>query len=388
LKFILEKISDNPRGIIDIFGLFINYDNSYVCEKIHSMLTNKHIIFLDKNHNTYVYSPNKQHKKYNAISDDNFYYYDQCHYVGVDISQPQRGHGAVIISKHTRMTDFAQGIFRFRKINRGTIISIILVDDDDISEVTNINDVYRLLSKNEHIFNSHQEFGLKCQLLKTVCRNYTGNYTESDLTPEFLRKEKIDSVKYFDNFVRKASNMKDSFYMDLYKFITSDKLKLDDFLINRSTQINVSIEKDEYTAVDTNKYTTYGSHQSVDTTINIIVHSKCKLCEVLSCTILFKKLKINEKLVYISRNLGCVHKSNEFISIKYTNNATNLVFVEFESFMLLELKVIGINYYIDKFPVYDYNGYILLPLMAHDNNFELQFDDPLRILFNSYIGSV
>ena len=90
------------------------------------------IVYLSSNHEGTEYDEIIMNKKYQESHKKNFYYYDQTHVVGSDLKQPRDGHILIIITPKTRMTDFSQAIFRFRKLNRGTYLSVLLIDDTTI----------------------------------------------------------------------------------------------------------------------------------------------------------------------------------------------------------------------------------------------------------------
>ena len=135
------------------------------------------------------------------------------------------------INNKTKMTDFSQAIFRFRKLNRGTYLSIILIENDiEDKELKNNDKIYDMLIKNENDFNSKQKDGIEYQLLKTMVRKGTNtepkNYQEINLEPEFMRNHKFDkesSIVYMRNIIQNLDNnlAQNNFIKNIYDNIIS-----------------------------------------------------------------------------------------------------------------------------------------------------------------------
>jgi hypothetical protein len=68
------------------------------------------------------------------------------------------------------MSDFAQAIFRFRKLNKGTYLSIILINEDIklSNKKYTTDDIYELLKKNQEELIINQRDGIRYQILKTI----------------------------------------------------------------------------------------------------------------------------------------------------------------------------------------------------------------------------
>jgi hypothetical protein len=199
LNIILDKICQHdsmlPRGIIDLAGLFLNKKNNNIAAQIQSYFkfinkfNDMDIVFIDEQNNVLEIKPTTQIIKPFASEDLNnkFYYYDQAHIVGTDIKQPQSGHGAIIINKQTKISDMAQAMFRFRKLNRGTYLSIFIVDNNNEQIIMTPDDLYKMVLENEKKHQDNQILGLEYQLLKAMVRKLNDDYLETDLTPIYIR---------------------------------------------------------------------------------------------------------------------------------------------------------------------------------------------------------
>jgi hypothetical protein len=383
----LKNNEQNARGIVDLAGIFLNTENKKVAKIIKSKLYNNNIVYFEDDHEAYNYT-NEQKIKYTPSHQLNFYYYDNCHTVGSDLKQPNDGHIAIIINKHTRYTDFAQALFRFRKINRGTYMSIIYIKNTTEQEIQLINydNIYRLLQTNETKFNHNQKLGIQFQLLKTIIRKHTKNYLETDLKNiileniddekivEYLNKN-ILGIESMDDFFVKYNIVNDykKYISDLYSSIQSDLSLLRQLIFdNNETQTNnkvtqeVSAESKVSNSVEVeaeaeaeitrinqqiiSKYILIDEYRLLEK--SVIKHQKCDKCIKFNCTPLFfnEYMKINNKPIFISYNLLTDTRQD----ISY------FCFVEFEDMVLIENEKICIDYYIYRLPVYNYNGELIV----------------------------
>ena len=395
IQKIIDIIKNNPRGFVDLAGLFVDKNNKEVAIECKEILKDKNIIYIDKN--------DDKHKildKTNIITFDNtpdinnFYYYDQCHTVGSDLKQPRDGHVAIIIDKNTRWTDFAQAIFRFRKMNRGTYATIICVKHDKFSSSPLTNKfIEELLIENEQKFNTNQLDGIKYQLLKTMVRKISHNYEESDLKPEYMRDVEFnkDNVKtYINNNICKIKDelTKHSFIKTIY-----DELIVKDELISLATgsgsaietntqiqsvlQIDEKIDNKVDILIIINKETCIEYFKKFRLEkINFIFHLNCEECIKTNCVKLFKSDKtylINNKEIYISYNLLREFTSSTEDLMKYSDvwedfYSNRFCFVEFNNFILIDEEYLNKMYYAKKLPTYDFNGQLLFPELANLNN--------------------
>jgi hypothetical protein len=403
------------RGIVDLAGLFLNYKNKEIAKELKNLLKDKKIIYLsDKDEKLEFVNEFEKIKFSEIISDNNFYYYDQCHTVGTDIKQPRTGHVIIIIDENTRMTDFAQAIFRFRKINRGTYLSIAFIKSTNVV-IHNNQDIYNLLETNEQKFNEQQLNGIKYQFLKALVRKNTKKYIEDDILPEFVRGNIFNRPAIIEYI---ASNIKelytnictDDFIKNIHSNILSlkdEKLKTLVLGSGNETQINVQQEEEvdeKEEEVDEQTQEEQKIREIIEPSISkeiskylfkehfVIRHLNCIQCINLNCVRMFDKddedvkVKINNKDIYISYNFlnenlvnattKCRLDKENFNNIPELND--RLCFVELNDKILIELESVGFDYYIDKLPVYDYNGKIIDPNMANIFNkypYVLDIDD-------------
>ena len=402
INIIIDLVIDNPRGFVDLAGIFLDLENKEVARLVQLQLAHKNIVYFEDDHEAYQY--NDSHKiKYTESHPDNFYYYDQCHTVGSDLKQPFDGHVAIIINRNTRYTDFAQAVFRFRKINRGTCVSVVFVIDDKVLPITN-DEIYDLLLENETKFNNEQQDGLKYQLLKAMIRKETKNYQEIDLKPEFMLLEQfnLSSIKLYmnNNIVNIQSPNtleqtldQNSFIKQLYDNI----LKLD---LSKLTKLIVGsgneIQKQQQQQVDEQQQQQVQEEQEqqkiklnynqlswiglMDKMYNVVVieHLNCSLCDKQNCIKLFNSLdiKINKKDIYISFNLiseinnvpTSVYNQTTKLDLLLFSKLHTFIYVEFNNKILIESESYGIDYYINKLPVYNFEGTLIAPHMYNGLN--------------------
>ena len=382
----LKQSNQIARGIVDLAGLFINYENKSIAQILKQKLEpTKKIVYFNSKDKGIEYGD--EEKEYIESDKDNFYYYDNCHTVGSDLKQPYDGHVGIIINNNTRYTDFAQALFRFRKMNRGTYMSIIYIynSNETISAINN-DYIYNLLQTNENNYNKNQENGIKYQLLKTIIRKYTGIYKETQLINPLLAETKFNKSKLLDYINKNILNIDsiDVFLIN-YKIIEdSNKYikELYDSIINldestlyqlifgnsnielnseadataesnseQSSQAEAEAEATQFSKKDLTKIEKYHMKNKA-----IIRHLNCEKCIRFNCVKLFSDdiIKIEKKPIYISLNI-----LNDTIK-----NITYLCFVEFHNMILIENEKVAIDYYINKLPVYSFNGRLLLDHMS------------------------
>jgi hypothetical protein len=84
---------------------------------------------------------------------------------------------------------------------------------------------------------------------------------------------------------------------------------------------------------------------------------------------------INNKEIYISYNILVqpITQDRYYSHHDYEdyNSTSRLCFIEFNDYILIEKELIGINYYINKLPVYDFNGILMDPKLSINNQYEL-----------------
>ena len=408
LNIIINNIITNPRGFVDLAGLFLKNSNKEIADKINKILIskglNKKIIYFSDKHQGIEFSDKIGNLSYTPNDLNNFYYYDRCHVVGSDLKQPREGHISIIIDKNTRWTDFAQAIFRFRKLNRGTYMNVIYLESDII--INDNNEVYTLLRENETVFNKNQEDGLKYQLLKAMVRKHSENYLENDLKPVYLYSDEMDKEKILEKLVNNIKGISEfidkenyiNTIFNYFKELTLVKLKklvLGSINSKQLDQEEEQIEEEEeeeeeelnieiLTRLRNEIYPNFAIKN-----ICVLNHMNCNYCSDVTYTKLFKtdEIKINGKSIVISYNFLQLIAFYQFIAYKEKSSDTNpyyeqidysardfvkksgrFCFVELPNEILIEREDISLSYYLHKLPVYDYMGKIILPYMKNNNN--------------------
>jgi hypothetical protein len=415
LTFKYKSYNVEGRGFIDLAGIFLDYDNKTIAEKLFDNLPLKKIIYFGKNDKGFEYNRNINEIEHTPKHNDNFYYYDQCHTVGSDLKQPNIGHIVIIINKYTKYTDFAQAIFRFRKLNRGTFMSIIFmknITDSSPNPITN-DDVLNILNTNEKLFNDNQLDGIKYQLMKAMIRKDSKNYLETELFPEYKNKTKFT---HEDIISRMHTNIKNLTNEDLnplknikpenkdkiksiYDYLTSKdkKEKLKELIIGSGNEkvseqsqeqeqeqeqeseneAEQQIKKDISSLYDDNMIYT------IPVKKKIISHLNCEACKLDNCIKLFNtyNVQINKKQIYISINLLSLELDDRVPFTKENDHdKTRHCFIEFNDYILIELESIGYEYYIDRLPVYDYLGKLMNSYFFKNKN-KLDIDQIFTNIF-------
>ena len=385
-----------PRGFVDLAGLFLNYENIFIAQKLKNILNKMNIVYLSADHKGIEYDEININKKYKEFDKDNFYYYDQTHVVGSDLKQPRDGHVLIIINSKTRMTDFSQAIFRFRKLNRGTYLSVLLLDDTreydnlklyyDNPDDKNLN-LYELLKSNEEKFNMNQIIGLEYQLLKTLVRKNENNYIEDNLLPEYILGIKYNTettlIHIKDNIIHNLNDYLDNseyskinkLYSNLSSLEYSDLKSLifgsgKEIVTQKQQQQEEQQEEQQELIIRKNidEFDKYFMSSN-----RIINHLNCNCCNTYNCVKFFynNDILINNKQIYISFNLLqklYTNLNNQYNEISNDNKNNRFCFVEFNDKILIELEIVSIDYYIYKLPVYSSNGKLIIPHMFNTNN--------------------
>jgi len=394
-----KKYSANSiqhRGFIDLAGIFIDYDNKIIANYLKTELRDdERIIYFSNNDTAFVYDEHLriEHTKHNK----NYYYYDQCHTIGSDLKQPNEGHIVIIINRYTKYTNFAQALFRFRKLNRGTFMSILFVKEpeDAFSPSTN-NDVYTFLNENEQIFNNNQLDGIKYQSMKAIVRNRSRNYAEIDLEPEYKKDSYFDKPALITRMKKNINNLNDSIsggiVKTLYDYLNGlEIISLKKLVIGSGNEkvteqmLEVLLEADKI-AEGTKENDLYKEIPNL-TNIQrkIIKHLNCNQCRLENSVKLFNtyNIQINNKQIYISLNLLNLENPRKTpkINVELFEDKSRLCFVEFNDIILIELEIIGFEYYINRLPVYDFNGDLMNSYFFKINN-RLDIDEIFVKIFN------
>lgn len=411
-----------PRGFVDLAGLFLNYDNKEIAKKLKNMFNMMNIVYLSLEHDGIEYDELIENKKYKENAKDNFYYYDQTHVIGSDLKQPRNGHILIIITSKTRMTEFSQAIFRFRKLNRGTYLSVLLVDETDrynhLKLFEGDDNLYVLLKNNEKKFNENQILGLEYQLLKTLVRKneniknkLISNYTEYNLLPEYTLKSKYDvetTLIHLKNDIIKNLNdylgeRKYTKIHELYSNLSElNETSLKSLVLGSGNNIvtQQEQEKQQEQIQEHEHEQEININQTIKTKlsyykregITVIHHLNCSCCNMYNCIKFFNnnEILINNKEIYISFNLLTITNDNVTVLNKTTENflfdTDRICFVEFNDKILIELETICMDYYIYKLPIYSVNGKLIVPHMFNSNNIINPFILDIDVRFVKILG--
>ena len=381
------------RGIVDIGGLFIDYKNINIAKELQTLLPEKKIVYISEQHIGLEYDEHN-YIKYKSFYDNNFYYYDQCHIVGTDLDQPNEGYIAVIINEKTKWTEFSQGIFRFRKLNRGTYLKIVyIVNSHQLVEKSLTNDdILEIIEKNESLFEKAQELGIKFQLMKTMVRKISNNYLEDQLLNDFLLENPItsqDCITFIMNNIKDINSVfknEDNPYLNYINSLYNDIISNKDFISlvigSNSTQKQIHMDIIENKNIQTLAVSSLNYDEKVSYEYDIITHLSCPQCIRTTSVPLFLNdfiCNINSKPIYISINIALGFNSSSQI------DTTLLIFVELPKIMLLEIEYIAYDYYSHKVPIYNFNGKLIntfLKNSAIPNPFDLDIDYQFLYLFN------
>ena len=332
--------------------------------------------------------------KYEKPTKNTIYFYDQGHTVGTDIKQPQTGHFAIIVDESTKISDFAQAIFRFRQLNRGTFMSVYMISNS-MAEMT-VDGFYKMISDNETVYNDNQKLGLSFQLMKTEVRKKSKDYRESDMIPEFMDGPYDDTriETRMHNLIKGLREMKsDKNISKIYNDLVENKNKLRSLVVGSGHEIQTNFEMEKN--IESGKSSELGKNNNdsifnnnecydfikklcIDYYSCINIHKNCDGCKINNGTRFFNTMnneyKINRKDVYISYNLLC-YKPQYIVKEKYTSElikhddkyyvCDRISFVEFENYVLIENEYVAVHIYAGLFPVYDYNGSLINPTLPY-----------------------
>jgi len=228
-------------GFIDTIGLFVNDSNKDIAHHIQEKIKSKKIVYFSDNHEALQYDSNEI-INYTENDENNFYYYDQCHLVGSDLKQHNIGHVLILFDKTTRMTEFEQALFRFRKINRGTYMSLIYIrynnDNDDDEKYIN---VYKGDDENlDEVSDNKNDLRIK----RKITLNDIANIADIAKHKKTLydRCKKYDEKNY-ENIKIVSNSLKSDNYLTnemVYNLLMNNEIK---FNINQRTGIKYQFLK-------------------------------------------------------------------------------------------------------------------------------------------------
>lgn len=252
------------HSLIDIYGLFRNKSSIQVVEYIYNNTQQKYkntkFIFIDDNDTIKQFCSGKV-EDFSAIVDTNiFMYFSQRHIIGTDIpNQPIGLHGLVIINNQTSLTQFAQGIYRMRKLNKGHLIDIAYEKTGDFSSlIPNYSlkeHIYKELQKIENNLTKTKSVYLDLQILKYKIRKQTTKYIQYDMIPNYLRKHPIkfeqndlQRKKIFKKQMGINDNRFDTLINDTFRSHSQEilfQILMFDQSACKTTNVNIDVDVDD-----------------------------------------------------------------------------------------------------------------------------------------------
>ncbi len=254
-KFLFEqKNIDKYNALIDVGGYILNTSVEKMVHTIYEYFDgNKKIYYVNQNGEKLIYNglndiilyDNHLHK-----SDEIFIYYDNKHIIGIDFKQPLNMNGLVLIHKHNKLTEVAQGIFRLRKVNITHTIDFYINKPSDFSD---LNELYEHLKKNgeKHIQNSM--YYMDIQLIKYLTRKMS-NYDNKYYFEEILT-----------NFNSTNNNNVENNHLFKYILYLNNQLNSPNINISKKMIENVSVSHVHQQSVETNESTEKLKNISIST---------------------------------------------------------------------------------------------------------------------------
>ena len=389
INYIFEQDQTINRGIVDICGIFSDITNIDISKIILTHKQENIIVYFDEKHNAYgITDVKKQPSIYNNKPTNlHFYYYDQTHCVGKDLKTPQVGNVAILIDNKTRMTEFLQGIFRFRNLNKGTYLSFYIcksVGDKLTIQKISGEIIYNILNTNEQNFQENQEMGLNLQFFKTLVRYKNNEYKEIPFKPLFI--ENIDQESnyeraYLDKLIINLSE--NDINRDLYNyFLHRDNIYQFKSIILNNNSIETSNEVQNQKQIENqrqNKIDISRIQLIDDIKLDFLfIHYNCSICAHFIGKPLFNNeyFKIDKKNIYVSNNL--ILKNN----YPYIDD---LCFIVMNNLILIEKYSVCQFYYYNKFPCYEFKSCKLLNIgITKKINLEFETDINSQIFINLF----
>jgi hypothetical protein len=403
IKYIFDKDHTINRGIVDICGIFADIKNIDISKIIllHKQAHDCKTVYFDENHNAYEITDIKNEPSIynNKPTNQHFYYYDQTHCVGKDLKTPQVGNVAIIVDNKTRITEFLQGIFRFRNLNKGTYLSFYICES--VGENLSIKKIsgkkiYKIINDNEISFQNNQEMGINLQFFKAQVRYKKNNYKEIPIKPLFI--ENIDNIKnypkqYLDKLVHNLSEKDINRRLYNY-FLHKDNISQFKSIILNTNSIETANDVQNQKQINNQVQTNFDISRIIlinDVKLGFLfIHNNCSICAHFIGKPLFNNeyFKIDNKNIYVSNNL--ILKDN----YPYIND---LCFIVTDNLILIEKYSICQFYYYNKFPCYEFKTCKLLNIgISKKINLQFEKDINSQIFINlfdieiikSYNGSI
>ena len=246
LLFINEENISEYDSIIDVHGLFKDYDNEIIAKQIYETLK-RPVIYLDKFDNKQVYIEEKLDYHDSEKYTNAFIYYSQTHTIGVDIKQDNYPNmkGLCIINMNNNYTTIAQAIFRLRKINLGHEVDFFIINNSPI--INNQIELYNVLKKNDDLEKNNKHNPLMFQTLKALVRkrkyNNSNNIDNIDIYSEKIKyyfensnyHSLLDGILDITNLTHDETKIYDGIRLKLFELVYN--IKYDEINIQQNTEI-------------------------------------------------------------------------------------------------------------------------------------------------------
>jgi len=159
-----DDIYKQYDALIDVAAFFRTLENVEVAEKLSKLFgKTRPIVYWGTDDKDKMIPADEK-----EVNPKKFLYYDQSHIIGIDYKQPPVMKGLVVVSKNNRMKDFAQGMYRLRKLNKGHSVDFLVIDDPTI---TTCDELYKRMVDNENAYGKSIIYRAKIQIIKVNKRN-------------------------------------------------------------------------------------------------------------------------------------------------------------------------------------------------------------------------
>ena len=262
-------IKENLDAIIDICGIFKDYQNIAIASILFNLL-NRPIIYITEKDEKKVFIKNND-SVYNEYTEykNPFLYYSQAHTIGVDIKQDKYPSlkAVCFVDKYTTYKDLAQGMFRLRKLNLGHTV-VLYSKDKDIT--------YDIICQNQKNDKNSKRDILLFQLIKATTRQ------QSNLNTSYKEKVKyLYDIKYseiYENYKKENYEDKDNldknidFYMLVDEILQIDNIYMYDQLhmigYKRLVELIFNINRLKSTSISSSTSTSIEIKKQQNATLN------------------------------------------------------------------------------------------------------------------------
>ena len=355
------------NALIDVYGLFKNYNNKDISNELSKYLSNHSIIYINFNNEKKVIINNNEEeyselKKYN----NPFIYYSQTHTIGTEINQNSYPVllGLCIIDNKTTYTQISQAIFRLRKINIGHSINIIIINTD-IEDINN-DGLLTLLNNNEERNKIEKQIYLKYQSLKSDIRKILN---KGIIDIEIIKENHKEKIKYYylsenvdSNILLDIIDMKelkiinDSEHLKLIFCEINDTNNLYKLIYNLDSYQDINQEIDKQEEQDLELITLIQKQQNDVDVFNKNFLFPIKFEFYSYDNLITKFIKYDENILFLPNIF------NQVNGLSFKNNESGIVFVLIEHLCYI-IPGYLIYIFIDKYPVFNFNLILLNSIM-------------------------